>query len=344
MGSPRRAAWHPDPDTSPSPYIGAQARSLREAGWIIEPLRLHHFRESDTVVHIHWPEHLARSTSRSASVVKPAFVAAVLGLLRLRRRAAVVWTVHNLRPHRPAENRLERALESSLFSSLAQRADLLISLVAANEQVIRDTFDVPESTPVRHVPEGVAEPSDPVLKGASAPVRLLSLGSLLDYKDLPGLAAVASKLTSGELKLHIAGSPLDPSVAESLMSGTQANNVEVSARRIPDDEVADLLEVTDAIVVTHREQFNSGAPFWALANGLPVVTVASNLSAELLASVGASWVYELPVGFDADDLRDAAQWVSKDRQAMVLDAHAWQGVSERLGAAYEEALARRSMA
>ena len=326
--------WHPGPGESTSPFVVKQAAALEKAEVKVEALSLSRLVKGHTVVHIHWPEHLVRSRSGIDRFRKPPFVLAVLALLRFRRSISVIWTVHNLAPHAPPNNRVERRLESELLRLLATRSDAIVTLVAANEGLIRETFDVPESTKVVHIPEGIG--FDPAALKTSAsdddPVELLAIGSLLRYKGLRKLAQLCSALPSREVRLRIVGEAADELLLQELLTISEGadGSVEVLPRRVSNDELAHIASTSHAAVVTHDAQFNSGTPYWAFGQYLPVISVESPVISELSDNLGKEWIFTLPLDYQEDDFALAIEWVRAPRADMSAGLYDWPLVTAKL--------------
>ncbi len=330
-------AWHPDPRTTTSPYVAQQADHLRASGVDVVPFRLTHLTNPDQVVHVHWPEHLARSHRRSARIAKPIFVALFLGLLRLPRRARLVWTVHNLAPHQPARTKIESKLEQAVFATIAQQVDVVVTLVAGHEAAIRDRFDLGPNTRVVHIPEGVEHPVAP--ERPTAPnqrVNLLAVGALIPYKGYVEAAQAIAGLHSDQAHLHIVGSPTDPAVVDDLRSERFARSLTLTAERVSDAALSAQAANADAVLVPHRNPFNSGTPYWALTHRRPVIMVESDLAAELAAEFGDEWIYQLPADFGPDDLAGALDWVRSDRPVVADSTYSWAATTAALERVYTE--------
>lgn len=122
-------------DTLSNPYIRFLYDEAEGSPFHIESFSIRRALVSSAdVVHVHWPEWAI--VQRSPWKAYPrlfAFMAAIF-LARVRG-AAVVWTVHNLHPHR----RVSRVREGLLYAFLRHAVDQQIHLTDATHSVMEDT-------------------------------------------------------------------------------------------------------------------------------------------------------------------------------------------------------------
>lgn len=338
--SPLSVTWHPGPDESGSPYISTQANCLRRFGIEVKRLGLRSLLTSQ-VVHIHWPEHLVRGSSRSRRMLSPLFVALVMAGLKRPRAPALVWTIHNLAPHTSPTNAAEQWLERVFNAFLIKRVDVVLILVDSQRRTILETYAFPAGTPLIHVPEGIEHRAIPDHGNPRDSINLVSIGSISPYKGFVYLAEQFSSIEDHEATLHIVGHPDSRDEVELLAHHQERGHISLDPRRIPDHEMERVLEQCDAVVVAHQGQFNSGSPWTALGANRPVIIVESDLATELRNAVGSDWIFVLPVDFGVAAIREAIAWVDRAREPLDVEQFEWSTVTGQLVEAYDAAVSRR---
>ncbi len=337
---PLSVAWHPGPKATSSPYIRSQAEFLGQAGVVVTRLGNRKCLNSD-LVHVHWPEHLARGSTRTLRVLSPLYLAFVVALLQRPRAPALVWTIHNLEPHERAGSAVEQWLERRFFSYLAKRVDVVVILVDSQRSVVRNRFGFSAQTPLHHVPEGITHRPIPLPPSSSGPIKLASIGSISPYKGFVHLAEAFSSVPADVASLHIAGRPDSVDEVRLLTEHEAKGHIVFEPRRLSEGEMDFLLEDSHALIVAHHEQFNSGSPWTALGANRPVIIVDSELATDLQQAVGQDWVFILPADFGPKEIGHAIEWAGQPRAPLNATQFDWPVVTARLVNAYETAILRR---
>ncbi len=246
------------------------------------------------VVHLHWLHRVtaaARSSADAATAVD-----AVTAALRAARRAGarVVWTVHNLAPHRSRHPDAELALRRAA----AELADVVHVMNPRTPELVADTTPL-DPAKLRFVPHPSYAGAYPdTVTRARARQRLgipagavvfAALGRIQPYKGIDVLADAFDTLAAaapGRFRLVVAGAvdgvgpgpvrarpgPVDPGIAALLQRFARARDVVCLPLTVPDDEVQVVLRAADVAVVPNVAPLNSGAELLALTFGVPVVT------------------------------------------------------------------------
>lgn len=184
---------------------------------------------------------------------------------RLRGGAKLAFIVHNPTPHEPFPF-AEQAAKAVL-----RRGDVL---VAHAEHVAEELTALGINVPVRitaHPPNIDVEPTQPP---SHPPFRFAAIGHLRTYKGTDLAIQTVGALASGgmDVELTVAGQPWDDTdwtaMAEHHGLGERFTLVD---RYLSDDEVAQLLHDSHALIAPYRSATQSGIIALALSSGRPVI-------------------------------------------------------------------------
>jgi glycosyltransferase involved in cell wall biosynthesis len=254
------------------------------------------------VVHVHWPETVFDHTRLEAELTTRALLRAID--VARARGARLVWTAHNLRAH----GRRHEEAEARFRARWLRRLDGVIALTDAGLAAARAAMPDLAAVPAAVVPHphyrGLyadtctrAEARAALRLPASARV-LAFFGRVAAYKDVPALIGAFRAMRGEDLRLVIAGAPLDGAAeAEVRRAAAGDARVHLHLRFVPDAEAQHYLRAADVVVLPFREILNSGSALLALSFDRPVLAPARGALAELRALAGPSWVstYEGPL-------------------------------------------------
>lgn len=268
------------------------------------------------VVHLHW---LHRVTTRAADEAgaERAVRTAVATLAAARANGArVLWTVHNVGPHRSRHPRAEALLRREV----AGLADLVHVMNPRTAELLAHTTPLdPDRVRVLPHPSYLGAYPDTV-SGARArqllgiprdATVLVVFGRIQAYKGLDVLADAFDRLAAdepGRYRLLVVGAvdgvgpgpvrprpgPADPGVRDLLARFARHPDVVCHPLPVADAEVQVVLRAGDLAVVPNLVPLNSGAELLAQSFDLPVVTTGE-------VSPDADWGVPAPPG-DVDGL------------------------------------------
>jgi colanic acid/amylovoran biosynthesis glycosyltransferase len=259
-------------------------------------IRLRYAASADrhtSVIHLHWLEFIVRSTdsgwgATAQSLVRALHLLLALGVARLRG-IRIVWTVHNLEPHeakRPWIDRLiarrvarlsDTVLAHSRYcaSQVSERTGRVDIEVAYHGDYV--DFYPPPRNDRGEVRRALGLPEDAHV--------LLAFGLIRPYKEIAELIAEFRTVGDPDLRLLIAGRPLNDEVRRQVEAAADGDpRVVLKLERIPDAEVAELHQAADVAVLAYGDVFSSGALMLALSHGLPAVTPRDSTAAELASA------------------------------------------------------------
>ena len=230
------------------------------------------------VFHVHWPENLLRGSSRPRTLARRLAVAVMLARLSLLR-IPVVRTLHNSSPHESGGT-VERALLRWFDRLTAAWIRLSLSTLA------------PSDAPIVTIPHGhYRDWFVRVPRSAVEPGRIAFVGMLRPYKGVEDLVDAFHSLPDRDLRLRIAGRPMDPALHARVTAAAHADDrIELRLEHLDDAGIADEVGRAELVVLPYRKLENSGVALLALSLDRPVLLPRGTTAAELAAEVGEGWV------------------------------------------------------
>lgn len=245
------------------------------------------------VLHVHWPELLLRSRSRTGRVLRWAGATLLLGRLAVTR-TPVVRTLHNTAPHE---------LRSPVERAFLHRFDA----VTTRWVHMAESHGEGSSRPAAVIPHGHYRTWYPQPGGAPRPGRLLYFGLIRPYKDVPVLIdRFAGLPQDADVSLRVVGSLRSPELRDEIERAAAADErVDLSLRFVPDDELAAEVAEAELVVLPYRRMDNSGALLLALSLDRPALVPATPSTCEIAREVGPGWVLTYDGSLRTEHLADA---------------------------------------
>ncbi|MGP3962101.1 glycosyltransferase [Nonomuraea sp. 3N208] len=261
------------------------------------------------IVHLHWVWKFA--LPGGARMRRPAqlWFAVILGIMRLLG-LRLVWTAHNVLPHRPVF-----ADDAAARRTLVRHCDLVIAHHSTALDRLAALGAVPSRSAV--IPHGpFPAPPLPPPGRSGEPRTFLFFGRIEPYKGVEDLLAAFTALPAGlDVRLVVAGACPDAALAARLEASAAADDrVDLRLGRVRDEDVAGLFAEADVVVLPFREITTSGSALLALAHGRPVIVPALPALAGLPAAALAG--YRGGVTGLTAALRAAAGWDAVTLAAM----------------------------
>ncbi|BBI31810.1 hypothetical protein KCTCHS21_12090 [Cohnella abietis] len=236
------------------------------------------------VFHVHWPSFSYTGSSFLGTLFKS--VTFLLLLLFFRWRGIkIVWTVHNVWPHKGGVslfNRIMRTMLCSFSTSLIVMGD------SAKQELIRN-FKAKERQ-IYFIPHGHYKDAYPT-SGLNVRERygipdnayvFTFLGRIAPYKGVEQLLASFNELRDEQAHLLIAGKPSEEFNLDLFKKGIQSCNVHVSLNYVKDEEIADYIRCADCVVLPYQNITTSGTAILALSCTTPVVAPNIGLLSDYL--------------------------------------------------------------
>lgn len=226
------------------------------------------------VVHLHWVWAFGLELSSRSDLVKRATEAWfgiwlwTLRLLGMR----LVWTAHNVLPLTPVFVDDQRARKRLVAS-----CDLVIAHSKSTLQQLAGLGIVPRrSVVIPHGPftSAVDSASLRTPGAGQGPRRLLFFGKVRPYKGVDTLlAAFAAMPADLDVHLTVAGECTDTELRAQLaeFADRSGGRVTLQLERVPEAQLAGLLQEADAMVLPYRQITTSGSGMLGLGHGRPLV-------------------------------------------------------------------------
>lgn len=309
-------------------YLGMLAANLGP-GFRIWRLRDRPLLPSADIVHVHWPENLFNEISpREALRARIRRWLVFHAIRRVRRRGALVWTVHNFARHEPMSPRHARQAGYWLRRFRAQ-VDIAIAMDAAQLPELQRRFpEIPATRwrviPHPHYREAFAErdtrAQTRAALGIGETTTLVSMiGNARPYKGI--IEAIAAfRATAGDRALLIAGIPGEDGFAAHIRAEAARDpRIHLIARQLTDREVASFYAASDLALLNYTtEMLNSGSIFAALSLDCPVLAPRQPSFAPLAAG-NPGWIELFDGPLDAGILGRAIARRAAPRPATAPD-------------------------
>lgn len=318
------------------------ARGVRIESFTIRLL----LRGTWDIVHVHWPEFVLSRRSRREFAWRAATFILALRLARWRG-TAVVWTVHNLRPHE--QDFPSRRMADLFWRAYPRQVDCFVSMTRVGVDSIHENYPFLRRRRHAVIRRGLY-PGEYLrdLDRLDARRRLelpedarvyTFLGMIRRYKQVPALIRAFRQMSDGDCRLLIAGMAPDDALATEVTEAARGDDrIVLRLGLVPPEEVQLYLTSADLVVLPYAETFNSGAAMLALEFQRPILVPDVPTFRELQDDVGSSWVrcFRGPISVDA--LRQS-MLVETPRSAVALDRFDWDEAGAQTVELYETCLA-----
>lgn len=299
------------------------------------------------VVHLHWVNDLIRpiywSPSPSRQMLKRLLFMLDVWLLRLRG-VAVVWTVHNLLAHESQD----AEAEIKVRRSLARTCSLIILHSQGALRRIEKTYRLRSLENCNVIPHGNYDGCYPANPRRAAALReccridagtvvILCFGAIRPYKGIGKLLEVLQCVDRSDLRVIVAGKPIDGALAEEMRRRAAADpRISLFLEHVPTEDVSSFFEVADIVATPFENTLTSGSVILALTMGRPLLLPAE---AEVLDAVndGCALLYETPEALE-HILRSLDRQVlarMRIEAARLASERRWDEVARRTEVAYQ---------
>ncbi|HEX4113386.1 MAG TPA: hypothetical protein VH020_12695 [Stellaceae bacterium] len=291
------------------------------------------------ILHVSFPHEAFRNRSKTITLIRTALHFGIIRLAKARHRR-VVWTVHNLSDHESLHPRLE----SAFMDRYTRMTDLVVHMSEIGRDAAVARYPRLTDKPAAIIPHpyyrqaGAAKLTRAAaLKALGMPPDcklLLAFGVVRRYKNLLTLVRAFSDLPGTDVRLLIAGMPLDTALSDAIRHVAVDPRITPLLRRIEESEIATLFAAATLVVAPYFDILNSGAAFLSLTHGRPVLVPARGAMMELQRNVGADWVRVFDTPMTPLELGNALHWAGGPRAALDLSRFA----PDKTAAAYDATL------
>lgn len=311
---------------------------LPSAAWLREN------RPAIDILHYHWLYGLYMANWRT-----PAQAVAFLRRFRLARALGygIVWTAHNVLPHRAAGLRpLHVAVRRLMMAS----ADAVIVHCEAARRELTAQF--PRTGPIAVIPHGNYAGVYPTLNQATARQQLglppdsfvyLSLGNIAAYKGLQRYIDVFQATAGADDVALIAGRNRDAAGVRRLERLAAADaRLRLSVGFVPDEQMGRYLAAADVLVAPFEHILTSGSVIAALSAGLPVIAPDLGCLPELIDDAGLIYPAGQPEGLAGAlaAIKTADRERMRARAATIAAALGWDDIARQTASLYRAVATR----
>lgn len=288
QSTPRPTVVHlPDYQTG-NPYQSLLAEGIRTAGWNLDfanypRTRLPLFsvtrsHPDATALHLHWIHGYIERFFWSRSWLKflnsSALLVCDMLFVRLSGRP-IVWTVHNRVAHETQDLKRERLVRRLLSFTVNK---LIFHSEGARQEfsefIGRDLSHKSEIIPHGNYVGVYAEDTTVAnrlrdeFQLPHASTVILFFGAIRRYKGVPTLVEAFSRTSDSSLRLIIAGKPLDQDIQDQLAQAASSDpRITLYLKMVPDEEVAPLFSLADAVAIPFERTLTSGSVLLAMTLG-----------------------------------------------------------------------------
>ena len=327
-----------------NPYNALLAESIQRAGGVVQEFSVGALLTGRwNIWHLHWPEHTLHQTGHLQAA--NALLRRCLAILVARAtRTTIVWTVHNAEPHDLPFPRLYRSLRYLLVMALGgwislstealEEANRAIPRLARRPSWViphgdyRDCYRPPPDRDEARLQLGIE----------TAGRVVLFFGLIRGYKGVPQLIRTFRASDDPDMRLIIAGEPVDSIAAElRTLAGSDAR-IRLDMGFIPTESVPLYFGAADLTVLPFRRILNSGSALLSLSLNTPVLVPALGSMRQLYDLVGEPWVHLFEGQLETRDVARALAASTAATGCAPLQAFAWDDIGKRTLEAYAHLL------
>jgi len=296
------------------------------------------------ILHYHWLYGLYMANWRT-----PAQALAFLGRFRLARALGygLVWTAHNVLPHRAAGL---RPLHVAIRRLMMAAADAVIVHCEAARRELTERFS--RTGPVAVIAHGNYAGVYPTPDRTTARQQLalppdsfvyLSLGNIAAYKGLQGYIDIFRAAAGANDIAIIAGRNRDAAGVRRLERlAASEPRLRLSAGFVPDEQMGRYLGAADVLVAPFERILTSGSVITALSAGLPVIAPTLGCLPELIGDAGIVYPAAQPGGLAGAlaAIKTADRGHMRVRAAAIAAGLGWDDIARQTAVVYRAVAAR----
>lgn len=352
-------------------HVGGMPRPLRVLAWPLEnpnPYQCLLYRHipnavasgftgpkslataSHDIIHIHWPEALFWDSYGIGDYrLRAAAITSGLLYAKFRRRARLIWTVHNLGPHEALTWRGGQIVWKSYFQLLRANLDGAIFMSERSRSMALAAFPDLAHKPYAVIPHGHFRDYYPRQLSRSAGREKLGIGanhkvflffgSMRRYKNVVALIRAFRQLHDANAVLVIAGSSGDTDYLDQIRRQAAGDaRIALHLRFIEEAEIQEFFRAADLAVLPFVDILNSGSAMLSLSFDIPVLCPRKGSLIDLADALGPQWLRLYEGEISADALGAAMDWARAAHGSSVSFPlrYEWQEIGRQTSAFFEQ--------
>lgn len=326
-------------DAQDNPFIGLLADSITPDADVLEFSWKTFLLGRFDVFHAHWPEHLIHGRTSPFRKMKPLMFTAGVLMLKVRGKP-IVWTVHNLQPHRRLSTAGRIAMRA--FQSAVDTQVLLTpSGTSSDKQNKRRIAEVviPHGSYVEWIQS--VEDQEHRFEGTKS-IHFVNFGSIEPYKNTVNLLDAISDSECCDISMLIVGQCNDTMLSSRIEQLAQRlPNLTAELIRPSDTDLIRYIRSSRIAVLPYRNMHNSGAALLALSAGRPILVPATPTNSVLADEFGDEWVQLFEPPLKPADLLDALATDPPSSSTPDFTARTWRSIGESHVVLYRRLLASK---
>lgn len=316
----RVAAWPKNKNRKNNPYNYLLYEAMAGLAEVSEFDHRGMRMSGEQILHLHWPDKVVADKRKWRMIWRSWRLRSAIKKLQ-RRGGKVVWTVHNLRPHKLRHP----VLAAKLFEKFIALVDGLVFLSNESRELFYGVYPAARGipsvvTPHIHFGDYYRLESDKTicresLGLAEDDTALLMFGKISEHKGLWELVEAKREAGLDKVSVIVAGSANDDPVTQKGIAAAQSStSFIVEQGRIPTAQVGAFFSLADGVILPYTAILNSGTAMLALSLNKPVIAPKIGSFSALAQEFGSDWVYLYEAPLDAVKLTHACKWLEARKQ------------------------------
>ncbi|MEE2652755.1 MAG: hypothetical protein VYE54_08525 [Pseudomonadota bacterium] len=312
----RVSAWPKSKNRKNNPYNYLLYEAMAELAEVGEFDHRGMGLSGEKILHLHWPDKVVADKRKWRMIWRSWRLRSAIKKLK-DGGGKLVWTVHNLRPHKLRHP----ALAADLFEKFIAMVDGFIFLSKESREMFYEVYPSTKNTPnvvTPHIHFGDyyrlsadASTSRSSLGIAETDTTLLMFGKISEHKGLYELVTAEQEAKLDGLRIVVAGSANgDPITQKGVLAASTAPNFILQQGRIPSSQVGALFDLADAVILPYTAILNSGTAMLALSLNRPVIAPNIGSFADLAREFGPDWIHLYEPPLNAVKLDQACKWLA----------------------------------
>lgn len=244
-------------------------------GYLELPISIIKYRPH--ILHIHWTYPFMIANSRIGTIFMSTgfiFQLIVSKLFGVK----IIWTVHNIIDH---DRRKFKSLEIFFTKILSRLCDRIIAHCSSAKTEVERIYKQ-DSSFIDVIPHGnyigqyeniiSQEEARKKLNISKDDIVFLNFGQVRPYKGILELIDVFKKLSHKNIKLIIAGKPVNKEITSDILKSCKDNdNIKTILEYIPDKDIQVYMNASDIIVLPYKDILTSGSMILAMSFAKPII-------------------------------------------------------------------------